>query len=46
MIIYACLLWIGIQLHAPIWYNVLVGLGIFINVVGYGLRMYQKGKNA
>ena len=46
MIIYALLFWIGMQLNASVWYNVLIGIGVFFNTLDYGLKMYRKGKNA
>lgn len=46
MIVYALLFWVGIQLNAPIWYNVLVGIGVFFSTLDFGLKMYRKGKNA
>ena len=44
MIIDICLIWVGMQLNAPVWYYCLVGFALFCNVISFGLRMFNKGK--
>lgn len=41
-----CLIWIGMQLHAPNWYFYLLGFALFTQVISYGLRMFNKGKQS
>lgn len=40
-----CLAWIGTQLGAPAWYFGLLMLMVFINIISYGIKMYNKGKS-
>ena len=46
MIMVICMIWIGMQLNAPVWYYCLLGLILFLNVISYGLRMFNKGKTS
>ena len=46
MLIDILLIWIGMQLNAPVWYFCLVGFAIFCNSISYGLKMYNKGKQS
>ena len=46
MLIDICLIWIGMQLNAPVWYYCLVGFAFFYNIILYGLRMFRKGKES
>lgn len=39
-----CLWWIGVQLSAPTWFFVLLGIGFFIDMIDFGTKMYNKGK--
>ena len=38
--------WIGIQLSAPTWFYVLLGISAFAKLISYGIDMYNKGKKA
>lgn len=44
MIIDICLIWIGMQLNAPVWYYCLVGFALFLNTLSFGLKMFARGK--
>lgn len=44
MSIVICLFWIGMQLNAPVWYYVLAGFAFFLNLISFGLKMFNKGK--
>lgn len=46
MLVDICLVWIGMQLNAPVWYYCLVGFRCFTNIISYGLRMFNKGKQS
>ena len=46
MLIDICLLWIGMQLNAPVWYYCFVGFAIFVNIISYGLKMFNRGKTS
>lgn len=39
MIIYICLGWIGMQLNAPVWYYVMLGIGVLINAIAFGQKL-------
>lgn len=44
MLAIICLWWVGIQLGAPSWFYMLLGISIFIKIISYGIDMYNKGK--
>ena len=44
MLIDICLVWIGMQLNAPVWYYLLIGVRLFFNMTSFGLKMFNKGK--
>lgn len=46
MLAHICLFWIGTQLNAPEWYYWLMGISFFLNVIGYGLKMFKRGKES
>lgn len=46
MLLVICLWWIGIQLSAPTWFYVLLGINIFLKIMSFGIDMYNKGKKA
>lgn len=46
MLIDICLIWIGMQLNAPVWYYGLVCFALFLNTISFGLRMFSKGKQS
>lgn len=39
-----CLIWVGMQFNAPIWYFCLLGFALFIQILSYGIKMFNKGK--
>lgn len=43
MLIIICLWWIGMQLCAPTWYYVLLGISAVVKILSYGIDMYKKG---
>ena len=44
MFIVICLFWIGMQLNAPVWYYILAGFAFFMQILSFGLKMFNKGK--
>lgn len=44
MFIIICMWWVGIQLSAPLWFYILLGISLFIKIFSYGIDMYNKGK--
>lgn len=46
MINAACLIWVGMQLNAPVWYYYLLGFALFCEIISYGMRMFNKGKQS
>ena len=44
MLIDICLIWVGMQLNAPVWYYFLVGFALFVNIISYGIKMFNRGK--
>ena len=46
MLLVICLWWIGIQLSAPTWFYVLLGISAFVKLISYGIDMYNKGEKA
>ena len=46
MFIDICLLWIGMQLNAPVWYYCIVGFCMFVSIISYGMKMFNKGKQS
>ena len=46
MLLVICLWWIGIQLSAPTWFYVLLGISASVKLILYGANMYNKGKKA
>lgn len=38
-----CLVWIGLQLNAPVWYYCLIGARFLISVIQFGLKMFKAG---
>ena len=44
MFIVICLFWIGMQLNAPVWYYILAGFAFFMQIISFGLKMFNKGK--
>lgn len=38
------LIWVGLQLNAPTWFFVVIGIMIFINTVQLCAKMYKAGK--
>lgn len=45
MIGYILLFWVGLQMTAPTWYWWVLGIGMFINVLSFGLNMYKSGRD-
>ena len=45
MLVIICLWWVGIQLSAPTWFYVLLGISAFAKLISYGIDMYNKGKS-
>lgn len=43
MIAYICLYWIGMQLNAPTWFNVLVFIGMFFRIWALLSAIYKAG---
>ena len=46
MLCHICLFWIGMQLNAPSWYYWLMGISFVLNMISYGLRMFNRGKQS
>lgn len=46
MLIDILLWWIGLQLNAPTWYFVIIGVLLLVQLINFGLTMYKKGKSA
>jgi hypothetical protein len=46
MLVYILLLYIGLSISAPVWYHVVLGAGILLNIINFGLKMYKKGADA
>ncbi|MBR7039926.1 MAG: hypothetical protein IKI21_11875 [Oscillospiraceae bacterium] len=44
MVAYIILLWLCIRLSAPVWVDVLCGIGVFIKTVEFGFRNAQAVK--
>ena len=34
-----CLIWIGIQLHAPAWFYILIAIRLLINMMNCGIKL-------
>lgn len=37
------LIWIGMQLNAPVWFYALIGVRFLISVIQFGIKMYKAG---
>ena len=46
MLVIICLLLVGIQLSAPTWFYVLLGISAFVKLISYGVDMYNKWKKS
>ena len=46
MLVYILLFYIGLSISAPVWYHVVFGVGILLNILNFGLKMYKKGADA
>lgn len=44
MIVYICLMWVGMTLNAPFWYFAALFIGIFIKVLSLGYGVGQQNK--
>lgn len=44
MISFILLAWIGWKLSAPVWYFTLLGIGFFLQIIQFGLKMYKADK--
>lgn len=40
------LFWIGMQLNAPVWFYVLIGVNLLMRVFKFGIDMYKAGSKA
>ena len=45
MISLACLIWIGLQLNAPTWYFMILGIGLLIKILDLGIKLGELSKN-
>ena len=43
MITCICLIWIGMQLSAPVWYYTLLGVAMLLSIINFGIKMYKAG---
>ena len=43
MIYLVCLIWVGLELHAPTWYFGLLIFAGLLNLISYGSKMYRLG---
>ena len=46
MIFDICLIWVGMQLNAPVWYYCLIGFAFFCHILSFGMNMFNKGKQS
>ena len=46
MLIHILLFYIGLSISAPVWYYVVLGAVILLNILNFGLKMYKKGADA
>ena len=46
MIGWILLLYLGLQIDANVWYYALLCLQAFITIISFGVKLYNKGKEA
>lgn len=46
MLIHILLFYIGLSISAPVWYYVVLGTGVLLNIINFGFKMYKKGADA
>ena len=46
MIGWVLLLYLGIRVEANVWYYALLGLQALITIMSFGVKLYNKGKEA
>lgn len=44
MLTFPMLMWIGVQMNAPVWYMVLAWIGIASTVINMLVQVYKAGK--
>ena len=46
MLFQIVLWWMAVQMNAPIWIYGLLGASVLLNLINFGLKMFQKGKES